>query len=100
MRPAKLYRLDSPRRRMPVRNAKNIPKPEPNNTTPKYFIADTCAVYPILWLFLKILPVPLESWISKDLGSSFIGTRKIGFEEDSESLFQIFEIYKTYICKT
>lgn len=54
MRAAILYGLDSPRKRMPVKKARNMPKPEPNSITPLYFIAVDLpilvVVYPVLGL--------------------------------------------------
>jgi hypothetical protein len=54
MSAAMLAGLDSPRKRIAVKKAKNIPKPEPNSITPTYFIAVACPVlaliYPVLGL--------------------------------------------------
>jgi hypothetical protein len=39
--------LDSPRKRIAVKKAKNMPKPEPNSITPQYFI-DVAYPFPVL----------------------------------------------------
>ena len=48
--------LNSPRKRIAVKKAKNMPKPEPNSITPQYFMDVACPVlvlvYPVLG-FLK-----------------------------------------------